>query len=129
MKRLFHLIGIFVALFSVLFFFYLADKKDIITTTENEYTFQLSKYITNTHLEKLAQKSDVTIQLKEFQNVSLGHTKMTITFLNPEKILKREEGRVYFRKRKSFIRGQIKRKTKKYSFFRQLNPIKRKLQN
>ena len=47
MKRLFHLIGIFVALFSVLFFFYLADKKDIITTTENEYTFQLSKYITN----------------------------------------------------------------------------------
>lgn len=43
MKRLFHLIGIFVALFSVLFFFYLADKKDIITTTENEYTFQLSK--------------------------------------------------------------------------------------
>ena len=85
MKRLFHLIGIFVALFSVLFFFYLADKKDIITTTENEYTFQLSKYITNTHLEKLAQKSDVTIQLKEFQNVSLGHTKMTITFLNPGK--------------------------------------------
>lgn len=55
-------------------------QKDIITTTENEYTFQLSKYITNTHLEKLAQKSDVTIQLKEFQNVSLGHTKMTITF-------------------------------------------------
>lgn len=43
MKRLFHLIGIFVALFSVLFFFYLADKKDIITTTENEYTFQLFK--------------------------------------------------------------------------------------
>lgn len=91
MKRLFHLIGIFVALFSVLFFFYLADKKDIITTTENEYTFQLSKYITNTHLEKLAQKSDVTIQLKEFQNVSLGHTKMTITFLNPGKDFK--EGR------------------------------------
>ena len=117
MKRLFHLIGIFVALFSVLFFFYLADKKDIITTTENEYTFQLSKYITNTHLEKLAQKSDVTIQLKEFQNVSLGHTKMTITFLNPGKDFKEGRRPSVFPKEKIIYQRSDQKKNQKVQFF------------
>ncbi len=127
MKRLFHLIGIFVALFSVLFFFYLADKKDIITTTENEYTFQLSKYITNTHLEKLAQKSDVTIQLKEFQNVSLGHTKMTITFLNPGKDFKEGRRPSVFPKEKIIYQRSDQKKNQKVQFFSAVESNQKKI--
>lgn len=127
MKRLFHLIGIFVALFSVLFFFYLADKKDTIERTENEYTFQLSKYITNTQLEKLAQKSDVTIQLKEFQNVSLGHTKMIVTFLNPGKDFKEGRRPSVFPKEKIIYQRSDQKKNQKVQFFSAVESNQKKI--
>lgn len=117
MKKLFRLIGLFLALFSILFFFYVADKKDIFKRSEMQYDFTLSAYITGEALEKLAKESDVTVQLKEFKNVSFGHDETIITWLNPDKDLKEGVQLSVFPKQKYIYKRMDKNQNRKIQFF------------
>lgn len=129
MKKLFNLIGLFAVFFTILFFCYLADKKYTIQSTQKEYFFNLSHYITDERLERLAEKSDVTIQIKEFKNTSFGHKRMNITFLHPKGKFKSGVQPSIFPKEKVVYRRRNSKKRAKIQYFSVKESNEEKVQN
>lgn len=128
MKKLFNGIGIFIALFSILFFFYLADKKEMIMQTDPEYDFILSDYISGEKLEKIAIDSNVTIEIKDYKNISFGHDDITVTFIHADNNLKEGVQRSIFPQKKIVYKKMENGKERNIQFFSVKNGDRNKIQ-
>lgn len=83
MKKIFKGIGLLVSLFSIFFFLLVVDKMHY-DSNSPIYDFSLDKYISNQKLDNIAKKADVTIQLREYKEISFGHVEIDVVLINPD---------------------------------------------
>ena len=69
MKKIFSLIGVMLVIFSVYFMLLVVDKSNYISD-ERISDFSLEKQVGFDTLEKFAKESDVSVQIRTFNNYS-----------------------------------------------------------
>lgn len=116
MKKIFRGIGLVVSLFSIFFFLLVADKM-IYDSDSTIYDFSLDKYISSQQLKNIAEKADVTIQLKEYKESSFGHRKIDITVINPDKTIQLGKKTSVFPKEKIMYLSLNKGKQTEIKYF------------
>lgn len=83
MKKIFNGIGLLVAVFSIFFFFLVADKM-VYHNAETIYNFELSQSMSSNHLSEVANETNVMIRLVDSKNTSFGKNELDVTFINPD---------------------------------------------
>ena len=83
MKKIFSLIGVMLVIFSVYFMLLVVDKSNYISD-EKIADFSLEKQIGFDTLEKIAKESDVSIQIRTFNDYSFGKVQCKIEVINPK---------------------------------------------
>lgn len=82
MKKIFTLIGILTAIFSIYLMLLIADKSGYISESRAA-DFSLDKKINLEILEKYAKESDVSVQIRTINNYAFGNIDCEIEVLNP----------------------------------------------
>lgn len=88
MKKLFCVIGILIALFSIFFLLLIADKQECVGT-EYSYDYRIDDgFITTNELNEVALLYDIQIQIRKYGYTNFGHNEIDIIILNPDKNIK-----------------------------------------
>lgn len=82
MKKLFSLIGVFIGIYLVFFFFFYADNLIFPTNTDTIYECGIERSITSGELTDIAEKHNVTVFTNEYNNCSFFNTDIVFYYFN-----------------------------------------------
>ena len=116
MKKIFSLIGVMLVIFSVYFMLLVVDKSNYISD-ERISDFSLEKQVGFDTLEKFAKESDVSVQIRTFNNYSFGKVQCKIEVINPKHNTQYGVMKSLFPNRHIEIVPNEKRKDRKARYF------------